>query len=72
MALAAGKRAGIVGDGTDSFVFKQLFAHDSDEYRARIACFKDIREARIEDSGHNMHHDQPAEIARLIEEFLST
>ena len=56
----------------DSFVFKQLFAHDSDEYRARIACFKDIREARIEDSGHNMHHDQPAEIARLIEEFLST
>lgn len=56
----------------DSFVFKRLFAHDSDEYRARIACFKDIREARIEDSGHNMHHDQPAEIARLIEEFLST
>ncbi len=54
----------------DSFVFKQLFAVDSDEYRARIACFKDIREVRVEDSGHNMHHDQPAEIARLIEEFL--
>ena len=55
----------------DSYVFKQLFAVDSEEYRARIACFKDIREARVEDSGHNMHHDQPAEIARLIEEFFS-
>lgn len=55
----------------DSFVFKQLFAIDSDEYRARIACFKQIREVTVEDSGHNLHHDQPAVIARLIEEFFT-
>ncbi|MBI5900130.1 MAG: alpha/beta hydrolase [Rhodocyclales bacterium] len=54
----------------DSFVFKQLFTVDSDEYRARIACFKDIREVEVQDSGHNLHHDQPAEVARLIEEFF--
>jgi pimeloyl-ACP methyl ester carboxylesterase len=54
----------------DSFVFKQLFAIDSEEYRARIACFRDIREVEVQDSGHNLHHDQPAEVARLIEEFF--
>lgn len=55
----------------DSYVFKQLFAVDSDEYRARIACFKQIREVTVAESGHNLHHDQPAEIARLIEEFFA-
>jgi pimeloyl-ACP methyl ester carboxylesterase len=55
----------------DSYVFKQLFAVDSDEYRARIACFRQIREVSIAESGHNLHHDQPAEIAHLIEEFLA-
>lgn len=54
----------------DSYVFKQIFSVDSADYRERIACFKDIREAVIADSGHNMHHDQPSEVARLIEEFL--
>lgn len=54
----------------DSFVFKQLFAIDSEEYRARIACFRDIREVEVRDSGHNLHHDQPAEVARLIEDFF--
>jgi pimeloyl-ACP methyl ester carboxylesterase len=24
----------------------------------------------IDDAGHMMHHDQPAAVARLIEEFL--
>lgn len=55
----------------DSFVFKQLFAVDSVEYRARIACFKQIREVTVEDSGHNLHHDQPVAIAGLVEEFLA-
>jgi pimeloyl-ACP methyl ester carboxylesterase len=56
----------------DSYVFKQLFAIDSEEYRARIACFKDIREGEVQDSGHNLHHDQPQQVARLIEEFFVT
>jgi len=54
----------------DSFVFKQLFTLDSPDYRERLACFAQIREVLVTDSGHNLHHDQPAEIARLLEEFF--
>ena len=56
--------------GRDSFLFRDFFAADSDDYRSRIACFRNVREVMIEDCGHNMHHDQPAQIARLIEEFF--
>jgi pimeloyl-ACP methyl ester carboxylesterase len=56
----------------DSFIFKQLFAHDSADYRERIACFRDIREASIADCGHNLHHDQPEQVARLVEEHFRT
>ena len=56
----------------DSFIFKQLFAIDSDDYRQRIACFKDLREVVLKDCGHNLHHDQPQQVARLIEEFFAT
>ncbi len=54
----------------DSFLFKELFATDSADYRSRIACFRDIREVLLEDCGHNVHHDQPQQVAGLIEEFL--
>lgn len=54
----------------DSFIFKQLFTHDSADYRERIACFRDIREVSITDCGHNLHHDQPEQVARLVEEHF--
>jgi pimeloyl-ACP methyl ester carboxylesterase len=56
--------------GRDSFLFREFFAADSEDYRSRINCFRDVREVMVEDSGHNLHHDQPAEVARLIEEFM--
>lgn len=56
--------------GDDSFLFREFFAADSEDYRSRIACLRDVREVMVNDSGHNLHHDQPAEVARLIEEFL--
>lgn len=55
----------------DSAIFKQLFAIDAEEYRSRIACFRDVREVMLEDCGHNLHHDQPQQVAQLIEEFFS-
>jgi pimeloyl-ACP methyl ester carboxylesterase len=55
----------------DSFLFKQMFIADSEDYRSRIACFRDIREAVLEDCGHNLHHDQPQRVAGLIEEFFA-
>jgi pimeloyl-ACP methyl ester carboxylesterase len=36
----------------------------------RKGAFRDYREAWIDDAGHMMHHDQPAAVARLIEDFL--
>lgn len=32
-------------------------------------CFADFREHLIPDTGHNLHHDAPAEVARLIDGF---
>jgi pimeloyl-ACP methyl ester carboxylesterase len=37
----------------------------------RKAAFRDLREAELDDCGHMMHHDQPARLARLIENFLA-
>lgn len=54
----------------DSAIFKQLFAIDSEEYRSRIACFREVREVTLQDCGHNLHHDQPQQVAQLIEEFF--
>ena len=36
----------------------------------RKNAFRNYREAWVEDAGHMMHHDQPAAVARLIEDFL--
>jgi len=56
----------------DSFIFKQLFAIDAEDYRSRIACFRDVREVMLQECGHNLHHDQPQQVAHLIEEFFVT
>jgi len=40
------------------------------EMAERRAVFKDLRHQTVPDSGHMLHHDQPAEVARLIEAFL--
>jgi pimeloyl-ACP methyl ester carboxylesterase len=54
----------------DSFIFKQLFSLDSEEYRRRLACFRDLREVLVQNCGHNLHHDQPQQVAQMIEEFF--
>ncbi|MGN6086374.1 alpha/beta fold hydrolase [Trinickia sp.] len=42
-----------------------------DEYKARFQAFPDWREKLIEDAGHMVHHDQPEQIAALIEAFCA-
>jgi pimeloyl-ACP methyl ester carboxylesterase len=42
-----------------------------DEFRARFQAFPDWREAIIDDAGHMVHHDQPEQIAALIEAFCA-
>ena len=36
----------------------------------RKAAFRNLREEVIEDCGHMMHHDQPARLAELLEDFI--
>ncbi len=33
------------------------------------ACFANLREVFVPNTGHNMHHDAPAEVARAIDDF---
>ena len=42
-----------------------------DEFHERLKSVPDCRIARVEDAGHMLHHDQPAQVARLIEDFLT-
>ena len=33
-------------------------------------CFARLQVERVADAGHNLHHDQPETVARIIEHFL--
>jgi pimeloyl-ACP methyl ester carboxylesterase len=41
------------------------------ELAERRATFGDLRHVTVPDAGHMLHHDQPAAVARLLEEFLA-
>jgi len=41
------------------------------EYHERLKSVSDVRRTIIDDAGHMLHHDQPQQLARLIEEFLA-
>ncbi len=41
------------------------------EYHERLKSVPQLRQALIEDAGHMLHHDQPEQLARLIEDFLA-
>lgn len=56
--------------GRDS-AFMREYVPDEADYRERLACFANVRDIELEDCGHNMHHDRPEEVARLIEEFFA-
>jgi pimeloyl-ACP methyl ester carboxylesterase len=40
------------------------------EHRERVQHVPQLTEARIDDAGHMLHHDQPERLAALIEDFL--
>ena len=40
------------------------------EYHERLKSVSDVRRTIIDDAGHMLHHDQPQQLARLIEDFL--
>jgi pimeloyl-ACP methyl ester carboxylesterase len=46
-------------------------AYTLEQYHERLKVVPKVEIARIEDAGHMMHHDQPAELAALIERFIA-
>jgi pimeloyl-ACP methyl ester carboxylesterase len=43
---------------------------DAAQHAERRSAFRSLTYATVRDAGHMLHHDQPAEVARLIEGFL--
>ena len=54
-------------DGSDTL---QRIGLDAAQHAERRAAFRELTYATVRDAGHMLHHDQPAAVARLIEEFL--
>lgn len=44
---------------------------DAAQYAERRAAFRNLRYVTLSNAGHMLHHDQPQQLARLLEEFLS-
>ena len=48
----------------------QRFGGNPEEYRNRMESFRNAKTVTITDSGHNVQHDQPEQVAKALEEFL--
>ena len=57
-------------EGAQSGLIARI-ARNPEEYEARKAAIGDLAIERIEGAGHNVHHDQPEQLAAAIERFLS-
>lgn len=57
--------------GSDSQFMKRAFG-DRQDYLNRLSAFKNAVDIKIENAGHNLHHDQPQNVASVIENFLLT
>lgn len=55
--------------GRQSAIMRRFAEHPGD-YREGRDCWANVEELQIDDCGHNMHHDQPQTIARVLDEFF--
>ena len=56
-------------DAAESETLKRI-GLSAEEHAARRDAFGTLRYVTVPDAGHMLHHDQPEQVARLIEEFL--
>lgn len=56
-------------DGAESETLKRM-GLSAQEHAARRGAFGNLRYVTVQGAGHMLHHDQPEQAARLIEEFL--
>jgi pimeloyl-ACP methyl ester carboxylesterase len=57
-------------EGAKSRLAGQI-ARDPEGYEERRAAIEDLDVVRVEDAGHNIHHDQPQELAAIVEAFMA-
>src|SRR5450830_283454 len=55
----------------DQGFIHQRFDSDPDELQRRLQCFKDRQVITIANSGHNVQHDQPEQVANVLDAFLT-
>jgi pimeloyl-ACP methyl ester carboxylesterase len=56
-------------DAADSDTLKRI-GLDAAQHAERRGAFRNLRYVTVPDAGHMLHHDQPEQVARLLEEFL--
>ncbi|TAK92514.1 MAG: alpha/beta hydrolase [Burkholderiaceae bacterium] len=59
----------LVVEAADSFM-RGWINEDDVGFAARLSAFRNLRQNKIDDAGHMLHHDQPEQLAALIEDFL--
>ena len=57
-------------DAAESVTLKRLGLSEA-QHAERRATFPKLKYATVKNAGHMLHHDQPEEVARLIEDFLA-
>ena len=62
----------VVNRVSGSFWVVREYATRPGDWEARRACFADVREAWIDQADHMLHHDQPEQVAALIEDWFTT
>ena len=60
----------LVGAG-ESYVVDRIQQGGNDELALRLAALGNLRHVLLQDASHNVHHDQPGEVARLVDEFFA-
>lgn len=59
-------------EGRESTTLRWLAGEQPlDAFRARFAAFRDWRQVELAEAGHMLHHDQPEQVAALIEDFCA-
>ncbi|GAA4416818.1 alpha/beta fold hydrolase [Quisquiliibacterium transsilvanicum] len=56
-------------DGAQSGLWARL-ASNPQEFQDRASAYADLQVEHVDDSGHNIHHDQPERLAAVIEAFM--
>ena len=56
-------------DGAQSGLMARLGASPN-EFEDRASAYQDLQIRHIDDAGHNVHHDQPEQLAQMIEQFF--